>query len=187
VVGRFCDVASPTPDLPPGTIPSQLMSAFSLYKARRVPTKSPVCAICVDRTRGTTRQVGFGYGVSVWLCQAHASVEFITGRGGRDLVVTLLGIWRANGCLTSARHKALDAHLAALKPQPQPERARPGSYAWPKLRVHAEQLFANGTTATTVHTRIHHATFTNAEPPSRRTIRRRHAQQRWLHPPPRAA
>ena len=74
------------------------MYAFSLYKARKVPTKSPVCAICVDRTRGTTHQVRFGYGVSVWLCQTHASVEFLTGRSGRDLVVTLMGIWRANGC-----------------------------------------------------------------------------------------
>ena len=160
------------------------MYAFSLYKARKVPTKSPVCAICVDRTRGQTKQVRFGYGVSVWLCQTHASVEFMTGRSGRDLVVTLMGIWRANGCLTSARHKALDAHLQALKPNPQ--RARPGSYAWPKLRVHAERLFANGTTPTTVSARIRQATFTNAQPPSHRTIRRWHAQRRWLHPPPRA-
>jgi hypothetical protein len=161
------------------------MYAFSLYKARKVPTKSPVCAICVDRTRGTTHQVRFGYGVSVWLCQTHASVEFLTGRSGRDLVVTLMGIWRANGCLTTARRKALDAHLAALKTKPQ--RARPGSYAWPKLRLHAERLFANGTTISAVTARIRQATFTNAEPPSHRTIRRWHQQRRWLRPPPRAA
>jgi hypothetical protein len=161
------------------------MDAFSLYKARKVPTKSPVCAICVDRTRGQTRHVRFGYGVTVWLCASHASTRFMTQRSGRDLVVTLMGVWRANGCLTTARHKALDAHLAALKAKPK--RAQPGSYAWPKLRAHAEHLFANGTSVTTVTTRIHHATFTNAEPPSHRTIRRWHTQRRWLHPPPRTA
>ena len=185
VLGLFCDTPSPTPYLVPVSIRGQLMYAFSLYKARKVPTKSPVCAICVDRTRGTTHQVRFGYGVSVWLCHSHASVEFLTGRGGRDLVVTLIGIWRANGCLTSARHKALDAHLAALKAKPR--RARPGSYAWPKLRLHAERLFANGTTTPAVTARIRQATFTNAQPPSHRTIRRWHQQRRWLHPPPRAA
>jgi hypothetical protein len=89
------------------------------------------------------------------------------------------------GRLRRPPHKALDAHLAALKPTPQ--RPRPGSYAWPKLRVHAERLFANGTTATTVHPHIQQARFVNAEPPSHRTIRRWHAQRRWLHPPPRAA
>ena len=29
----------------------------TLYKARNVPTKQPVCAICVDRTRGRTQRV----------------------------------------------------------------------------------------------------------------------------------
>ena len=29
----------------------------TLYKARDVPTKQPVCAICVDRTRGKTHKL----------------------------------------------------------------------------------------------------------------------------------
>src|SRR5262245_18278086 len=33
-------------------IPMPWMSPPTLYKARQVPTKQPVCAICVDRTRG---------------------------------------------------------------------------------------------------------------------------------------
>src|SRR5207302_7593698 len=98
----------------PARLPRPMYLA-SLYKARKVPTKSPVCAICVDRTRGKTRQVSFGYGVKVWLCEGHASVEFMTQRGGRDLVITLMALWRAHGCLTAARHKALDAHLDGLK------------------------------------------------------------------------
>jgi hypothetical protein len=66
----------------------------SLYKAR-VPTKQPVCAICLDRTRGKTQRVSFGYGVSVFFCQGHASVEFLTRRSGRDLVVSLSEVWKA--------------------------------------------------------------------------------------------
>jgi len=85
----------------------------TLYKARRVPTKQVVCAICVERTRGRTQELNLGYGVTVWLCTAHASREFQTQRNGRDLVLTLQRLWRAHGCLTAARHKALRAHLAA--------------------------------------------------------------------------
>ena len=39
----------------------------TLYKARGLPTKQPVCAICVERTRETTQRVALGYGVGVWL------------------------------------------------------------------------------------------------------------------------
>src|SRR6188472_3647221 len=91
----------------------------SLYKARKVPTKQPVCAICVDRTRGKTQRVWFGYGVEVWLCEGHASVSFLTQRGGRDLVLTLSGVWRASVCLTVARRGAMEADLAALRPRPR--------------------------------------------------------------------
>ena len=69
----------------------------TLYKARKVPTKQAVCAICVERTRGRTRGVELGYGVHVHLCQGHASREFQTRRGGRDFVLTLERLWRAHG------------------------------------------------------------------------------------------
>jgi hypothetical protein len=150
---------------------------YSLYKARKVPTKQPICMICADRTRGRTQRVTFGYGVEVWMCRTHASVEFLTARSGRDMVVTLMEIWRANGCLTAARHKALDAHLRALRPRPR--RARPGSYAWPKLRVRAEQLWRAGASRHSVQHRLLALSYANAEPPSRRTIQRWHADQRW--------
>jgi hypothetical protein len=157
---------------------------FSLYKARKVPTKQPCCAICVDRTRGRTQRVSFGYGVEVWFCERHASTEFLTGRSGRDLVVTLMGVWRANGCLTAARSKALDAYLNALKGKPP--RKRPGSYARPKLRVRAEQLWQAGHSRATVQHGILVAEYRNASPPSRRTIQRWHAERRWAtrRPPP---
>ena len=47
--------------------------AATLYKARGVPTKQQVCAICVDRTRGKTGRLDLGRGVTVWLCADHGS------------------------------------------------------------------------------------------------------------------
>jgi hypothetical protein len=155
----------------------------TLYKARKVPTKQPVCAICIDRTRGRTQVVRLGYGVSVSLCERHASVEFQRQRNGRDFARTLLGVWEACGCLTAARHNAVRAHLASLLDRPA--RPRPGSYSWPELRRALEHAYAQGArpadTATHVHT--HYATCP-AHPPSRRTLERWHAQRRWLHHPP---
>lgn len=149
----------------------------SLYKARGVPTKQPVCAICIDRTRGKTTRVDFGYGVHVWLCEGHASVEFLTGRSARDAVLTLMGIWQAQGCYTQARKRALDAHIASLKMKP---RKRPGSYAWPAVRARAERWFAAGAATAPVATRIHQATYGDGTGPSLRTIRRWRSDRRWL-------
>jgi hypothetical protein len=160
------------------------MYLATLYKARDVPHKSPPCAICVDRTRGKTTLVSFGYGVQVWLCKGHGSPEFMRQRGGRDLVLTLTQLWRAHGCLTAARHKALDAHLSSLRPKPQ--RPRPGSYAWPVARTRAEQLFAAGASLGHVRARVLAAAYGTARPPSSRTITRWHAERRWLSAPARA-
>jgi len=105
------------------------MSALpTLYKARGLALKRPVCAICIDRTRGRTEEIRLGYRVTVWLCPGHASQAFQTKRSGRDFARTLMGVWQANGCMTAARHRALDAHLTQLR-TPRP-RQRPGSYAW---------------------------------------------------------
>jgi hypothetical protein len=152
----------------------------TLYKARNLPLKRPVCAICVERTRGRTQEVRLGYRVTVWLCPGHASRDFQTRRGGRDFVRTLWGVWQANGCMTQARHHALDAHLAGLRaPAPRP---RPGSYAWPDLRRRLEARFATG--APPPHPEPHPCTTCTARTPSRRTLQRWHAQRRWLTQPP---
>jgi hypothetical protein len=156
----------------------------TLYKARGVPLKQKVCAICVERTRGRTRSVELGYGVSVWLCEGHASDAFRRQRAGRDFVLTLERLWSAHGCLTLPRRRALDAHLAALRPsRTRPTRRRPGSYAWPALRREAEAAFASGSPVrqTTMRLRALHARGA-AVPPSSRTFRRWAHERRWLEP-----
>ena len=124
-----------------------------------------------------------GYGVTVWLCAGHASREFQRRRSGRDLVLTLQRLWRAHGCLTAARHKALLAHLTAL--EGPNARSRPGSYAWPTLRDEAEHHFAAGAQplAVIIALRARHAADT-ATAPSVRTMRRWCAERRWLARPP---
>jgi hypothetical protein len=164
-------------------VPSTQRFLPTLYKARRVPTKQAVCAICVERTRGRTQELRLGYGVSVWLCGGHASRAFQTQRGGRDLVLTLERLWRSHGCLTAARHKALRAHLAACAGAAA--RPRPGSYSWPALRAEAEERFSAGAAPDGVigHLRSVHAAGP-ARPPSIRTMRRWCAERRWLSRPP---
>ena len=159
------------------------MSSYlpSLYKAK-VPTKQRVCCICVDRTRGKTQKVRLGFGVEIWLCEAHASPEFQRQRGGRDFVLTLHDLWAAHGCLTLARSKALTAHSTALKQTRAAKRPRPGSYAWPDLRRRAEAAYAGGAAPDHLTHRISQLFPDDApaRPPSRRTLRRWHTERRWL-------
>ena len=104
---------------------------------------------------------------------------FLPRQSSRDFVRTLSGIWRANGCLTSARSRALHGHLASLTAHPK--RPQPGSYAWPELRRQVEAAYAEGLRPHDVADSIH-ATYATcpAHPPSRRTLQRWAAQRRWL-------
>jgi hypothetical protein len=156
----------------------------TLYKARNVPLKRPVCAICVDRTRGRTERIQLTHRVAVWLCADHGSVAFQTRRSGRDFVRTLMGVWKANDCLTAARERALTAHLDRLTSRQPPQRRRPGSYSWPDLRHRLEKRYAEGASPAQLAPVVH-ARYADcpASPPSRRTIQRWHAQRRWLIPP----
>jgi hypothetical protein len=157
----------------------------SLYKARGVPVKMPVCAICLDRTRGKTLERELGYGVRIWLCEIHHSVAFMRSNAGRDFGVTLLRIWRSQGCLTRARSRALAAHARAVRALGRTgKRPHPGSYAWPRLRREAEECFARGerVLATIARLRERHA-LDHATVPSVRTMQRWFSQGRWLRIP----
>jgi hypothetical protein len=154
----------------------------SLYKAHGVPVKGAICAICLDRTRGRTLERELTHGVRIWLCEAHHSIDFMRRNAGRDFVVTLMRTWHSHGCLTRARSRALDAHLAAIRATGSTtSRRRPGSYAWPGLRREAELAFARGESilATILRLRERHARDA-ATVPSIRTMRRWFSQGRWL-------
>ncbi|MDX6619777.1 MAG: hypothetical protein QOK36_2163 [Gaiellales bacterium] len=160
----------------------------SLYKARGVPVKSPLCAICIDRTRGKTLERQLTHGVKIWLCEGHHSIQFMRHNAGRDFVVTLQRIWQSQGCLTRSRSKALNAHLATVKLIGRASRRpRPGSYAWPNLRREAEIAFARGELVLTTINRLRarHAQD-HATVPSIRTMHRWFAQGRWMRVPARA-
>jgi hypothetical protein len=91
-----------------------------------------------------------------------------------------MGVWQANGCMTATRRRALDAHLNHLTARPP--RTRPGSDAWPELRRRLEAHYANG--APPIDPTHHACPASTAHTPSRRTLRRWHAQRRWLNRPP---
>jgi hypothetical protein len=55
------------------------------------------------------------------------------------------------------------------------------------MRLRAERAFARGASVSAVRKHILDATYTNAEPPSSRTIHRWHHERRWALPPPRSA
>jgi hypothetical protein len=125
------------------------------------------------------------HGVRVSLCAGHHSVDFMRRNAGRDFAVTLSRTWQAQGCLTRARSRALDTHLRAVRALGAGiVRARPGSYAWPKLRREAEARFArgDGVITTILRLRERHA-LDHATVPSVRTMRRWFSQGRWLQLP----
>lgn len=157
----------------------------SLYKARNVPVKSPVCAICLDRTRGKALERQLTHGVRIWLCEGHHDIAFLRRNAGRDFVVTLSRIWQSNGSLTRSRARALDAHLKGIRSVGRRvSRAKPGSYAWPRLRREAEDSYArgDGVLATISRLRERHLSD-HATVPSIRTMRRWFADCRWLRRP----
>jgi hypothetical protein len=151
----------------------------TLATVRGVPARQPLCAICGERTRGETRQVRMTHGVTLWLCRTHASPAFQRRNDGRDLVDVLAALWEAHGCLTAARRRALESHLALFAVRPQ--RPRPGSHGWPALRRRAEAEFALGVDpADTIRRLRAECAGCGARPPSLRTMQRWYQQGRWL-------
>ena len=152
--------------------------ARSLYKGERLGNRPP-CLLCMGRGEGERAELHLPYGVSVWLCAAHRSNDFRTRRAGRDFVASLSRAWAAAGCMTRARHRALDAHLAGLRAAPAP-RDRPASYSWPALRRDAERRFAAGEPPRRVMEDVRaQAAAGPAVPPSPRTLRRWFRERRW--------
>jgi hypothetical protein len=140
-----------------------------------------MCALCVDRTRGRTIRLRLTHGITVWLCEAHASPEFQLRRSGRELAEALARCWEAGGCLTAARRRALAAHVALASGDSAAPRARPGSYAWPELRARAEAEWARGAPPLPTIRRLREEVAGGpVTPPSERTMQRWHRERRWV-------
>ena len=153
--------------------------AKSFYKGERLGSRPP-CLLCMGRGEGERAELHLPYGVTVWLCAAHRSVEFQVRRAGRDFVASLSRAWAGAGCLTRARERALDAHRARVLPA-RPARERPGSYSWPALRGEAERRFAAGEAPARVIRELRERERAGrALPPSARTMRRWFGEGRWL-------
>ena len=173
----------------------------TLYKAG-LGRKRPVCAVCLDRTRGLTTKLNVGYGQHVWLCAEHSSKEFRWQRGGRDFALTLMKIWTASGGLTHLRGLAIESHLQRVaRSAHPPDPRRPGSYSWPELRAEIDERLARGEAFDEIVADIRRRLASSpARLPSDRTFRRwrsdprpprrpaeaRGARQRLVRRPPRS-
>jgi hypothetical protein len=154
--------------------------ARSFYKGPNLGS-TPACAICVGKGQGKRAPLHLPGGVSVWLCAAHRDPGFLRSRAGRDIVVSLMHVWRSAGCFTARRSQALTALEDQLVIAPGTP-ARPGSYAWPTVRLEAERRFAAGEdpVAVIADLRNREAERTSpARPPSVRTMRRWFREGRW--------
>jgi len=154
--------------------------ARSFYKGESLGA-TPACAICVGKGRGRRAQLHLPGGVSVWLCEAHRDPEFLRSRACRDIVVSLMHVWRSAGCLTARRSQALTALRDQLLIAPRTP-TRPGSYAWPTLRLEAERRFAAGEDPAVVIDDLRNREqdrSSPARPPSVRTMRRWFREGRW--------
>ena len=83
--------------------------------------------------------------------------------------------------------RALDAHLRGIRDRTRARHA-PGSYAWPELRIEAEDAFLGGEAPDAVIAWLrakHREDF--ARVPTAFTMRRWHRERRWLALPSRAS
>ena len=153
--------------------------ARSFYKGEPLG-KLPPCAICVGRGEGPRARLHLPGGVSVWLCAAHRSPEFLRRRAGRDFFASLSAVWEAGGRITARQRQALEMHVARVVAPPAVV-PRPGSYSWPDLRREAELLWAGGAPAGPVIDRLRaRESRGSARPPSRPTMYRWFREGRWL-------
>jgi hypothetical protein len=143
----------------------------------------PPCVLC-GRAPGAA-PFHLTHGVSVTLCPSHRRTEYLRRREGRHFADRLERAWRAAGCATTRRLAALDSHRRAMRHRP-PDRPRPGSYAWPELRIEAEARFAVGHDLADVERDLEALTRDSpVRPPSPRTLRRWRAEARWAQREPR--
>lgn len=159
----------------------------SFYKLKSGYRNEP-CVLCMTLHRGPTTETYLAYRVTVFLCAEHASLEFRRQRGGRDFDLSMSLAFKAAGCFTENRKRALryvwDQTRAREESDP-PARPRPGSYAWPNLRSLVEDACRRGIVSMgklreliTDHLRAE-LRRGRVRLPSDRTLRRWRLERRW--------
>lgn len=164
------------------------MAMLPTFYKRGSGRRTEPCLLCMTTHRGPTVEAFLGFGVTVFLCEQHASREFRRQRGGRDFNLSMERAFTAAGCFTRNRQKALDAIWnldRARETEPPPTRARPGSYAWPHLRELVEDACRRGIVSMRKlraliqdHLRAE-LRRGRVRLPSDRTLRRWRSERRW--------
>lgn len=167
--------------------PRRMVNLPSFYKLQDTVRGRP-CMLCMTQHRGPTVEVYLGYGVTVHLCEGHASREFRRQRGRRDFFLSMSQAFSAAGCYTVNRQKALKAIWEQDRrrdDEPPSARPRPGSYAWPNLRRLVEDACRRGIVTLRklrevmedhVRSELRRG---RVKLPSDRTLRRWRTERRW--------
>lgn len=154
-----------------------------VYKGGRVPKGSRLCAACYPAKRPGAR-VPLRGGGAVALCADHRSRAFLRSRSGRDFIASMCEALHSFGIDNSRVFDGIlqVAHEATRVGGDVP-RPRPGSYAWPEVRLAAEGVWRAGGTfehGVAVASRLCTDLPKGVRPPSIYTLRRWWRERRWI-------
>lgn len=159
------------------------------YKNRSASTRP--CLLCQTRTKGRAKDVYLGYGVTICLCDEHASDAFIQADNSRHFLLSVHLALRAAGRLTRRHVMALDGFVARARGRANrapTTRKRPGSYTWAAIRQRLEaRLAASSLTTARMVELVQEWLKVElrrglVKLPSLRTLRRWRLESRWLEP-----
>lgn len=143
-------------------------------------TASGACVVC---SGAGARPYFMTHGVVVALCKAHRELSYLRRRSGRVFGEHLRRHFLARfGSISGHQQAALHAHTGRVTGADLT--SGPGSYAWPSVRVEAEQRFAAGDDPRVVIAQLRRRYSGSAAiVPSVRTLQRWFTQGRWLVDP----
>ncbi len=171
------------------------MTPLPTYYKNRKASTCP-CLVCQTATIGNASDFYLGHGVTIRLCERHASRQFIEADNGRHFELAIhLGL-RSAGRLTKRHVTALTSFVSRFSNRHESDRLRtgatlPGSYAWAEIRARLEARLENG--ALSIQQMVELVTaWLRVElrrgvvtMPSLRTLRRWRFERRWASRDPR--
>ena len=149
-----------------------------VMRGRSVSGPCAVCSVAAGRPYFMT------HGVVVALCKAHREMSYLRRRSGRVFGDQLRHHFISKyGSVSARQNAAIQTHVDCVYGIDLT--SGPGSYAWPTVRLEAEQRFASGEDPRVVIAQLRRRySGTPAIVPSVRTLQRWFAQGRWLVDPP---